>query len=157
MPDAPRGLNSELTRVFIKWGSRANTWIYKATNGRLGSNWRLGSRQFGAVPPVGILTTLGRKTGQPRESPLLFLREADRVVLVASQGGRANNPMWYRNLKTNAQVSFQIRGEVLALRARDATESERAVYWPKLDAMYPDFANYRSWTDREIPIVICEP
>jgi deazaflavin-dependent oxidoreductase (nitroreductase family) len=157
MADAPRGLNSELAGIFIKWGSRANTWAYKTTNGRLGGKWRLGSRHFGAVPQVGILTTTGRKTGRPRESPLLFLREGDRVILVASQGGRTNNPMWYLNLKTNTEVTFRIRDEVLELRARDATASERAEYWPKLDAMYPDFGNYRSWTDRVIPIVICEP
>lgn len=156
MADPPRALNSASTGVFIKWMSRANTWAYKATGGRLGSKWRLGSQRFGDVPPVGILTTTGRKTGQPRESPLLFLREGNRVILVASQGGRANNPMWYLNLKANPEVSFRIRNEVLQLNARDATEAERAEYWPKLDAMYPDFANYRSWTDREIPVVICE-
>jgi deazaflavin-dependent oxidoreductase (nitroreductase family) len=157
MADAPRGLNSGLAGVFIKWGSRANTWVYKATNGRLGGKWRLGSQHFGAVPQVGILTTTGRKTGRPRESPLLFLREGNRVILVASQGGRANNPMWYLNLRADPEVTFQIRDEVLQLRARDATASERAEYWPKLDAMYPDFADYRSWTDRQIPIVICDP
>jgi deazaflavin-dependent oxidoreductase (nitroreductase family) len=157
MADAPRGLNSELAGVFIKWMSRANTWAYKATNGRLGGSWRLGSQHFGAVPPVGILTTTGRKTGRPRESPLLFLREGNRVILVASQGGRTNNPMWYSNLRANPEVTFQIRDEVLDLRARDATYSERAAYWPRLDTMYPDFADYRSWTDRQIPIVICDP
>lgn len=157
MADAPSGLNSELAGVFIKWMSRANTWAYKATNGRLGGKWRLGSKRFGDVPPVGILTTTGRKTGEPRESPLLYLREGDRVILVASQGGRATNPMWYLNLTANPEVSLRIRDEVLTLRARDATESERAEYWPKLDAMYPDFANYRSWTDRVIPVVICDP
>lgn len=154
---APRGLNSESTRTIIKWMSRANTWAYKATNGRLGAKWRVGSQRFGDVPPIGILTTTGRKTGEPRESPLLFLRDGDRVILVASYGGRATNPMWYLNLKANPRVSFRIRDEVLQLTARDATESERAEYWPKLDAMYPDFADYRSWTDRELPIVICEP
>lgn len=157
MADAPRALNSEWTGVVIKWMSRVNTWAYKATGGRLGGKWRLGSQRFGDVPPVGILTTTGRKSGELRESPLLFLREGDRVILVASQGGRANNPMWYLNLKANPAVSFRIRGEVLRLTARDATELERTQYWPKLDAMYPDFANYRSWTERQIPIVICEP
>lgn len=154
---APRALNSPATGVFIKWMSRANTWAYKATNGRLGGKWRMGSQRFGDVPPVGILTTIGRKTGARRESPLLFLREGDRVILVASQGGRATNPMWYLNLKANSTVSFRIRDEVLHLTARDATEAERTQYWPKLDAMYPDFVDYRSWTDREIPIVICDP
>lgn len=79
------------------------------------------------------------------------------MVLVASQGGRSTNPMWYLNLKANPQVTFRVRGEVLSLRARDADESERAAYWPKLDAMYPDFVNYRAWAGREIPIVICDP
>lgn len=156
-PAAPRGLNSELSGVFIKWMSRVNTWVYQATGGRLGGRWRLGSQRFGDVPPVGILTTTGRRSGAPRESPLLFLREGGRVILVASQGGRTNNPMWYLNLKANPAVSFRVRNEILQLRARDATEAERVEYWPKLDAMYPDFANYRSWTQREIPIVICEP
>ncbi|HEU4360990.1 MAG TPA: nitroreductase family deazaflavin-dependent oxidoreductase [Mycobacterium sp.] len=156
MANPPRALNSASTGAFIKWMSRANTWAYKATGGRLGSKWRLGRQHFGDVPPVGILTTTGRKTGEPRESPLLFLREDNRVILVASQGGRTNNPMWYLNLKANPKVAFRIRNEVLQLTAREATESERAEYWPKLDAMYPDFANYRSWTEREIPIIICD-
>lgn len=157
MTEAPRGLDAPLTEVFIKWMSRINTAVYKATGGRLGSKWRLGSRHFGDLPPVGILTTVGRKSGQRRESPLLFLRDGDRVLLVASNGGRAHHPQWYLNLRANPSVTFRIRNEVLALRARDATEAERAQYWPRLDAMYPDFADYRSWTDRPLPIVICEP
>lgn len=156
-PQAPRALNSALTGVIIKWMSRANTAMYKASNGRVGGKWRMGSKRFGDLPPVGILTTIGRKSGQPREAPLLYLREGDRVVLVASQGGRATNPMWYLNLKADPAVTFRIRDEVLTLTARDATAAERAEYWPKLDAMYPDFADYRSYTTREIPIVICDP
>lgn len=156
-PEKPKSLDSPVTGAIIKWMSRANTWIFKITGGRVGGKWRLGTKHFGEVPDVGILTTIGCKTGRPRESPLLFLREGNRVILVASQGGRATNPMWYGNLKANPSVSFRIRNDVLALRARDATAAERAGYWPKLDAMYPDFANYRAWAGREIPIVICEP
>lgn len=141
----------------IKWGSRIHTWAYKATNGRLGGKWRLGSQHFGDLPPVGILTTTGHKTGKPRESPLLLLREDSRIVLVASQGGRAINPMWYLNLRADPRISFRIRDETLQLTARDATAEERAHSWPKLDEVYPDFAAYRSWTDREIPIALCDP
>lgn len=158
MANPPKGLNSKRATIAIKWMSRFNTVAYKATGGRLGARWRGGSNRFSAPPPVGILTTTGRKTGTARESPLLFLREGGgRVVLVASQSGRASNPMWYLNLKANPAVSFRIKSEVLALTARDATAEERAQSWPKLDAVYPDFADYRSWTDREIPIVICDP
>jgi deazaflavin-dependent oxidoreductase (nitroreductase family) len=138
--------------------SRVNTWAFKATGGRIGSKWRLGSSQhLKGSPPVGLLTTTGRKTGASRESPLVYLREGDRVILVASHAGRVDNPMWYLNLKADPKVSFQIRNEVLHLVARDATEAERAEYWPKLDAMNPDFEDYRSYTDRVIPIVICDP
>ncbi len=150
MANPPRALNSRHTGTVIKWMSRANTWIFKKTGGRFGDKFLRGA-------PVGILTTTGRKSGEPRESPLLFLQEGRRIVLVASQGGRANNPMWYLNLKANPAVTFQTKHEMLRLSARDATDAERDEYWPKLDAMYPDFENYRSYTDRRIPIVICDP
>jgi len=150
MANPPRGLNSKQTDVAIKWMSRAQTWVIKKTNGKFGDKFLRGA-------PVGILTAIGRKTGEPRESPLLYLREGQRVILVASSGGRANNPMWYLNLKANPQITFQIKDEVLNLTARDATEAERDEYWPKLDAFYEDFKNYRTYTDRVIPIVVCEP
>ena len=158
MADTPRplkpkqidALNSKRVGTAIKWMSRANTWIFKKTSGRLGNKFLRGAE-------VGILTTTGRKSGEARESPLLFLQEGRRIVLVASQGGRATNPMWYLNLKANPEVSFQTKKEVLHLAARDATDAEREEYWPKLDAMYPDFVNYRTYTDRKIPIVLCDP
>ena len=65
--------------------------------------------------------------------------------------------MWYLNIQADPRVKFQIKNEVLELTARDATDAERDEYWPKLDAIYPDFANYRSWTDRKIPIILCDP
>lgn len=65
--------------------------------------------------------------------------------------------MWYLNLKANPQVSVQIKDEVLDLTARDATEEERIRYWPRLVEMYSSFADYQSWTDRVIPVVICDP
>lgn len=146
----PRGLNSPQTKHIIKWMSRANTFLYKKTNGRVGGKFLKGA-------PVALLTTTGRKTGEPRVSPLLYLREGNRVILVASQGGAATNPMWYLNLKANPTVTIQIKDEVLHLTARDATEQEKSEYWPKLVAMYSSFDDYQSWTDRVIPVVICDP
>ncbi len=150
MAQPPRFLNTKQTGTFIKLMSRVQTFVFKKSGGRFGDKFLRGTE-------VGVLTTTGRKTGQRRESPLLFLQEGRRIILVASQGGRQGNPMWYLNLKANPKVSFQTKKEVLKLTARDATGEERAEYWPKLDAMYPDYSNYRSWTDREIPIVICDP
>lgn len=147
---APRGLNSPQTETIIKWMSRAQSWLYRKTGGKLGGTFLQGA-------PVALLTTTGRKTGQPRVSPLLYLREGNRIILVASKGGAASNPMWYLNLKANPAVSVQIKDEVLNLTARDATEDERARYWPTLTKMYTSFDDYQSWTDRVIPVVICEP
>ena len=146
----PRGLNSPQTNTIVKWMSRTQTWVYKKTDGRLGGKFLQGA-------PVALLTTTGRKTGEPRVSPLLYLREGDRVVLVASKAGAATNPMWYLNLKANPRVSVQIKDEVLHLTARDATEAERAQYWPRLLQIYSSFDDYQSWTDRVIPVVICHP
>jgi F420H(2)-dependent quinone reductase len=143
-------LNSPKVGTAIKWMSKAQTWLFKKSNGKLGNKFLRGAE-------VGILTTTGRKSGEPRDSPLLFLQEGRRIVLVASQGGRATNPMWYLNLKADPKVRFQTKAGTFDLIARDATDAERDEYWPKLDAMYADFANYRSYTDRKIPIVICDP
>jgi F420H(2)-dependent quinone reductase len=150
MAKPPPALNSSGTGVLIKWMSRLNTAAYKVSGGRVGGTFLQGA-------PVALLTTIGRKTGQPRVSPLLFLRDGNRIVLVASQGGRTNNPMWYLNLKANPKVTVQVKKDVLKLTARDATEAERAQYWPQLVAMYSSFDDYQSWTDRVIPIVICDP
>lgn len=145
-----KSLNSKPVAVAIKWMSRAQTWVFKKTNGRFGDKFLRGSE-------VGILTTTGRKSGEPRDVPLLFLQEGRRIVLVASQGGRDTNPLWYLNIKANPSVTFQTKRETLSLVAREATDDDRDHYWPALDAMYPDYANYRSYTARKIPIVICDP
>ena len=146
----PRFLNSPYADVFLKWMSRLNTWLYRRNNGKgLGGTFQ--------NIPVALLTTTGRKTGQPRVSPLYFLRDGDRVILAASRGGSDKNPMWYLNIKANPKVSVQIKDEVLDLRARDANEEERQRYWPKLVEMYPTYEDYQSWTERVIPLVVCEP
>ena len=145
----PRALNAPWVSFFMKWMGKGNTWIYRRTNGRLGG-------KFGNAP-VALLTTTGRKTGEPRVSPLLYLREGNRVIFGASRGGSDKHPLWYLNLKANPKVSVQIKDEVLSLTARDADDAERAEYWPKMVAIYPTFDDYKSWTDRVIPIVICDP
>lgn len=151
MPKSPpRFLNTPYTDFVIKWASRLNTWMYRRNGGQgIGGTFQ--------NIPVALLTTTGRKTGEPRISPLYFLRDGDRVIVAASKGGAAKNPMWYLNLKANPKVGVQIKKEVLDLTARDATDEERARYWPQLVDMYPSYDAYQSWTDRTIPIVICDP
>lgn len=146
----PWFVNSPLTDFFFKCMSRINTFMYRRGGGEgLGGTFQ--------KIPVALLTTTGRKSGQPRVSPLYFLRDGNRVVVAASKVGAAKNPMWYLNLKANPKVQVQIKKEVLDLTARDATDEERANYWPQLVKMYPSYDDYQSWTDRQIPIVVCEP
>jgi deazaflavin-dependent oxidoreductase (nitroreductase family) len=146
----PPFLYSPFIDLFLKWMGRVHTFLYRRSGGEgLGGTFQ--------KIPVALLTTTGRKSGQPRVSPLYFLRDGDRVVVAASRSGSDKNPMWYLNLKTNPKVSVQIKKEVLDLTARDATDDERARYWPQLVEMYPTYNDYQSWTDRTIPIVICDP
>jgi deazaflavin-dependent oxidoreductase (nitroreductase family) len=146
----PRFLNTPLTDFFIKWMSRFNTFMYRRGGGEgLGGTFQ--------KIPVALLITTGRKSGEPRVSPLYFLHDGDLVVVAASKGGAQKNPMWYLNLKANPKVQVQIKKEVLDLTARDATDEERAKYWPQLVKMYPSYDDYQSWTDRQIPVVVCEP
>jgi F420H(2)-dependent quinone reductase len=128
--------------------ARAHIWTYQRTDGRLGAKllWF----------PAALITTTGRKTGRQRTTPTLYLRDAERVILPASFGGRADNPGWYRNVKEDPKVHIQIRGEHLDLVARDATDDERKPYWPKLIKMYPPYRGYREAADRLIPLVVCE-
>lgn len=107
--------------------------------------------------PFCLVTTRGRKSGLPRTQPLPFTDDGDRVVLVASQGGLRNNPLWYRNLQADPQITVQIRSNVRRMLARTAGPAERAVLWPRLVAMYADFDKYQAWTAWQIPVVICEP
>ena len=79
------------------------------------------------------------------------------MVVVASQGGMATHPQWYRNLLAAPDTQVQIGPELRLVTARVAEPAERERLWPLLDDLYADFADYRSWTDREIPVVVLEP
>jgi deazaflavin-dependent oxidoreductase (nitroreductase family) len=136
--------------------SKAHVWVYQKTNGLLGGKWRVGAA-FPRGVDVCLLTTKGRKSGETRTAPLLYLPDGVRVVVVASQGGMPKHPLWYLNLQANPDVDVQVKGDRRKMRARTATSAERAAYWPRLVAMYSDYDDYQSWTDREIPVVILEP
>ncbi|MCT2236992.1 nitroreductase family deazaflavin-dependent oxidoreductase, partial [Dietzia cinnamea] len=126
------------------------------TGGRIGGTWRVGSAQRAPVP-VCLLTTTGRKSGEPRTVPLLHIPDGDRVLLVASQGGLPSHPQWYRNILADPSVTVQVGRRVRSMTAREATPGERAELWPRLVERYADFAEYQANTSRVIPVVICEP
>ncbi|MCY1655965.1 nitroreductase family deazaflavin-dependent oxidoreductase [Dietzia sp. SL131] len=136
--------------------SRVNTWAYRVSGGRIGGSWRVGSALRAPVP-VCLVTTTGRKSGEPRTVPLLHLPDGDRVLLVASQGGLPKHPQWYYNVLADPNVTVQVGRSRRAMTAREATQSERAELWPRLVERYADFADYQANTSRVIPVIICEP
>jgi deazaflavin-dependent oxidoreductase (nitroreductase family) len=152
----PPQLDSPVVPRVMRVMSRLQVGLYRATGGLLGSKWRVGSA-FPWGIPICLLTTTGRKTGQPRTTPLLYIEDGSNVIVVASQGGLPWHPLWFNNLLEKPAVEVQIGRRVRRMRARAANLDERRVLWPRLVAHYSDFANYQSWTEREIPVVICEP
>lgn len=128
-----------------------NVWLYKKTGGKLGG------RMSGA--PLLLLTTRGKKTGKQRTTPLIFLREAqsDTLAIVASKGGWPNHPLWYNNLQAEPSVQVQVGAQERPMTARTAAPEERARLWQELVRLYPPYADYQSWSDREIPVVVLSP
>jgi deazaflavin-dependent oxidoreductase (nitroreductase family) len=156
MDQKPPNLDGELARRVIKLMSSANVRLYRLTGGRLGGSWRVGAGWRQPVP-ICLVEHRGRRTGKLRTTPLVYLREGSDVVVVASQAGRPQHPLWYRNLQADPDVTVQVRRERMPMRARTADAAERARLWPQLVALYADYDSYQSWTDREIPVVVLEP
>jgi len=154
----PPQLDSDWVRNLIRLGSRLNTWAYRRTGGRFGGNWRV-MAGFKKPVPVLLLTTTGRRTGQERTVPLLYLRDGLDVVVVASTGGLPKHPAWYGNLQADPGVTVQVGTDVSKRRGRTATADERERLWPRLVELYADFETYQQWTQhtREIPVVVLEP
>lgn len=152
----PSQLDSPLMPKVLRIMSKVNTAVYRATGGLIGSKWRVGSA-FPRGVPVCLFTSTGRKSKQPRTTPLLYLPDGDRVIVVASQGGMPRHPAWYLNITSDPEVTVQVKRQVRRMRARVADERERAELWPRLVRLYADFDAYQSWTERQIPVVICEP
>lgn len=104
-----------------------------------------------------LLTTTGRDTGRDHTVPLLYLKEGERLVVIASYGGRASHPDWFRNLQADPSVRVRIGERSTEMRARVATDEERSLWWPQAVKAYSDYAVYQTRTDRVIPIVFLEP
>jgi deazaflavin-dependent oxidoreductase (nitroreductase family) len=114
-------------------------------------------RHILGMQPVELFT-IGRRTGQRRGTLLTApICDERRVVLVASKGGHQDHPQWYKNLVANPDVELVIDGRTRAMRARTATPEEKAGLWPGIIARYKGYAGYQRNTERDIPVVICEP
>jgi deazaflavin-dependent oxidoreductase (nitroreductase family) len=120
------------------------------------SGGRLTSTLFGM--PTVELTTIGRKSGQPRTTMLTSpVHDDGKVVLVASKGGDDRDPQWYLNLTANPDVEVKMNGQTRKMRARTASAGEKAELWPAIVASYKGYDGYQKKSARDIPVVICEP
>lgn len=122
---------------------------YVATDGEEGHDWQ------GTV--TLLLTTTGRRSGEPRTTPLIYQPYGDDFLVVASRGGADTHPAWYLNLQQNPEVTVQIRGDRFAARARTATPEEKPDMWRVMAATWPQYDEYQRKTDRDIPVVVLSP
>ena len=138
-----------MTEDATKLYGKAHVRRYRETDGEVGHIWKEGST-------ILILTTTGRTSGEPRDTPLIYAEDGDRYVIVASNGGDPEHPGWYRNLEKEPEVELQVLGDVFPANARTAEGEERDRLWEKANEVWPHYREYQQRTDREIPVVVLE-
>jgi len=101
-----------------------------------------------------VLTTTGRRSGQLRRNALIYGRDGEDYLIVASRGGDDHDPLWYRNLVADPHVSVQVGADRFDATARTASADEKRRWWPTMAAIWPAYDEYQAKTDREIPVVV---
>jgi deazaflavin-dependent oxidoreductase (nitroreductase family) len=143
-------LQQQLADIGLKTMSRVHRVILRATGGRVLNS------AFGMQ--VVELHTVGRKSGLPRSTMLTApVIDGQRIVLVASKGGDDRDPDWYRNLMAHPDAEVTVDGQRRPVRARPASAEEKAELWPRVVAAYRGYAGYQRRTQRDIPLVLCDP
>ena len=128
---------------------KIHPWVYRATRGRIGGNL-LGM-------PVLLLTTQGRRSGEPRRTALTYLPWEGRYVVIASYLGQPRHPAWWLNLAANPQATVQIGSRHEIVKAREALGPERERIWNAVVERVSDYADYAKRTERRIPVVVLQP
>jgi deazaflavin-dependent oxidoreductase (nitroreductase family) len=136
-------------RLLARLVNNLHPWLYRLTGGRVGG------KLYGV--DVLVLTTIGRRSGKPRSSALLYGRDGQNLVVIASKGGSPRHPSWYVNLRRHPEATVQIGKDVFKVRARDATPEERPRMWETMTRLYPAYDDYQKKTSRQIPVVVLEP
>jgi deazaflavin-dependent oxidoreductase (nitroreductase family) len=149
MARKPPPSTSTFWKVFTA-GTKVNVLVYRLSGGRFGG--RMGKA------PILLLHHVGRKSGKQRVSPLIYLADGDDLVIVGSKGGTDRHPAWFHNVTAMDATTVEVGREKRRVRPRLASDDERNRLWPRLDAIYPDYAEYREFAgDRKIPLVVLEP
>ncbi len=136
---------NKVTELFWK----VHRFLYRVSGGRIGG------RVIGM--PVLMLTTKGRKTGEPRSSILTYVPKGDACVVYASYAGEPTHPAWWLNLVADPRATVQRGQEIVPVIAREAEGEERAALWAEVLRVAPDYAEYEKRTTRRIPVVVLEP
>jgi len=119
---------------------------YEATGGKVGHDWNGTS--------CLVLRTTGRKSGATRKFALIYGRDGDDYVLVASKGGAPDHPGWYKNLVANPAAEIQVWGEVIPVTARTGSAADKKRVWPTMTKQWPGYDDYQAGTKRDIPVVL---
>jgi deazaflavin-dependent oxidoreductase (nitroreductase family) len=142
-------LSTSMGATALRWAGKCNVPVYRATGGRL----------MGKVgqAPVLLLTTTGRKSGQKRTAPVVYLADGERFVVIGSNAGNKRAPAWSLNLKADPEAAVEVGRRRLKVRARVAEGEERADLWRKSNVQYAGFDDYKERTDRDIALFVLEP
>jgi len=128
---------------------RLHRWMYRVTGGLLGGTSPMG--------PMLLLTTRGRRSGEPRTVPLLYMEDGERFVVVGSNGGRPEPPAWLLNLRANPEAEIQVGRRRQCVRAEILDGAAHGPLWERLSQYYNGWAHYQTLTDRPIPAVVLRP
>jgi F420H(2)-dependent quinone reductase len=128
--------------------TQAHVYTYRLSGGRLGGKFR-GS-------PVLLVDHVGRKSGKKHTSPLIYARDGDDLLIVASKGGSKKDPLWWLNLKEHPETMVQVGSERRNVRARQASPEEKQRLWPVVVDVYAPYEEYQRKTDRDIPVIVLE-
>jgi deazaflavin-dependent oxidoreductase (nitroreductase family) len=129
--------------------SREQVKLYESSGGTEGTTLR--------GRPVIILTSVGARTGKIRKTPLMRVEQDGQYAVVASLGGAPSHPVWYHNLVANPRVELQDGAVKREYTAREVTGAERATWWDRAVAAWPDYADYQKKTSRQIPVFVLTP
>jgi len=141
-------LSGEYEPSTEKW-VRDQVELYEGSGGTEGTTMR--------DMPVVVLTTVGARSGKLRKTPLMRVEHDGTYAVVASQGGAPTHPLWYHNLRAHPRVELQDGTHKSDYLAREVTGEEKAIWWERAVAAYPDYADYQTRTERQIPVFVLEP
>jgi deazaflavin-dependent oxidoreductase (nitroreductase family) len=140
---------TKLKDTFARIVTGLHTQVYRQTGGKIGGK--------AGKAPMMLLTTTGRRSGQPRTTPIMCIKDGDHYIAIASHGGDDRDPQWFKNLQAKPEATIQVGPDVIPVKAAVATPEEKVVLWPKAVAAYKGYEGYQRKTDRDIPVVILTP